>query len=171
MKSQAPSRPLSLGSCTTSSALLLPLWTYLNLSLLPEYLLSASWPEQVCSCCRASWCGPSLTGRLFLQWLLDSFPHHQESSSIAGHKISSYLESSYQRLLPPSSPSPPPMVVCLLPLLHLPPECFFPWDHCLSLPLTWWRAARERELGCVLLHPEDQERVQHWVDVVRCLLE
>ena len=40
-------------SCTTSPVLLLPLWTYTYLSLLPECLLPASWPDQVCSCSRA----------------------------------------------------------------------------------------------------------------------
>ena len=40
-------------TCTTSPVLLLPLWTYTYLSLLPECLLPASWPDQVCSCSRA----------------------------------------------------------------------------------------------------------------------
>ena len=41
------------------------------------------------------------------------------------------------------------------PPLPFPPEHFFPWGHCLSLPLRRWRAAGERELCCVLLHPQD----------------
>ena len=71
-------------SCTTSPALLLPLWTYPCLSLLPQCLLSASGPDQVCSCRRASACGALPTWRLFLQWLHDLFPHPQVSSSITG---------------------------------------------------------------------------------------
>ena len=142
-KSQALSNRNLWASCITIPALLLPLWTYLCLSLLPQCLLSAFGLDRVCLCCRASLCGA------LLQWLHDSFSHPQESSSITGHRFPHILSPYFK----PCCLHPPPMALCLLPLLHLHPEHFFPWGHCLSLYLRWWRAAGGRELCCVLLHP------------------
>ena len=103
-KSQAPLGHNLWASCTTSPALLLPLWTYPCLALLPQCLLSASGPDQVCSCSRASACGALPTWRLFLQWLHDLFPHPQVSSSITG-QISpdswAHLSKHSSSILPP----------------------------------------------------------------------
>ena len=138
-------------SCTTTPALLLPLWTYPCLSLLPQCLLSASWFDQVCSCSRDSAHWP-LPAWKFLPpmatWFIPSssgvFEYHREDfSRLLRTPIKAFCLH------------PLPKALCLLPLLHLRPECLFPWGHCLSLPLRLWRAAGERELCCVLPHPQD----------------
>ena len=90
-------------SCTTSPALLLPLWAYPCLALLPQRLLSASGPDQVCSCSRDSAHGALLAWRLFLQWLHDSFPHSQVSSGITRHRFPQLLSPNIKAVCP----SPP----------------------------------------------------------------
>ena len=94
---------------------------------------------------------PSWPERLLLLWWCHTLPHPQVSSSITGHRFPQTIEPYYQSNLL----SPPLTSLCLLSLLHLPPECFSLWGHCLSLPLRWWRTAGERELCCVLLHSKD----------------
>ena len=56
---------------------------------------------------------PSQPGRLFLQWLHDSFPHPQVSSGNTQHRLPQLLSSNIKAVCP----SPTPMAVCLLPLL------------------------------------------------------
>ena len=136
-------------SCTTGPTLLLPLWSYpcLSLSLSVSCLLldltkyiPAAGPRHI---------EPSWPGKLSCQWLHDLFPHPQVSSGNTQHSFPQLLSSNIKAVCP----SPSPVAICLLPLLHLCPEHFIPWGHCLSLPLRWWRAAGEWEVCCVLPHP------------------
>ena len=110
-------------SCTTSPTLLLPLWTYPCLSLLPPLSTSCLLLD-LNKCAPAAdtlHMEPSQPGRLFLQWLHDLFPHPQVSSGKAQHRFPQLLSSNIKAVCP----SPPPTGICLLPLLHLRPECLF----------------------------------------------
>ena len=103
-------------SCTTSPTLLLPLWLYPCLSLLPQCLLSALWPDQVCSCSRDSAHGvlPAWKARPpVAAWFIPS------SSGVF-----KYHRADFPRLLSPpikvSCLHPPPAALCLLPRLFFP---------------------------------------------------
>ena len=145
-------------SCTTSPALLLPLWSYpcLSLSLSVSCLLlyltkcvPAVGPLHV---------EPSWPGRLFLQWLHDLFPHSQVSSGITKHRFPQLLSSNIKAFCPSS----PATAIYLVPLLHLHSEHFYLWGISLSLPLRWWRAAGEQKLCWVLLHPRTKRGSSIW---------
>ena len=147
-KSQAHFRPQSLGwlhnQPYTAAA-------SVNLSL-PFF------PPSVPPVCSLTW--PSV---LLQQGLCTGSPPGLEGSSFSGCKIHSLIFRCLQVSQGTNFPallSPPikvsclhPTAFCLLPLLHLCPEHFVPWGHCLSLPLRWWRAAGEWEVCCVLPHP------------------
>ena len=150
-KSQAHSRPQSLGQlrnqpCTAAASV--------NLSLPFS-------PPSVPPVCSLTWLSV-----LLQQGLCTGSPPGLEGSSFSGCMIHSLFlrclqvsqGADFPRLLRPHIKACCPLLIphtalCLLPLPLLPPERLFPWGRWLSLPLGWWRAAGERELCCVLLHP------------------